>query len=383
MDIEAIRTYCMSMRGVTEDCAFGEDVVLFRLCGKIFACIDLERPDRVVVKTSEEQAVYLRAHYQGIQEAWHWNKRYWSEVLLEADVPDTVVRTLLDGSYEIIRFALPKKTLYNFRDMPEDWSFEHYPVLDSAMNVLRHFKQNHHETGFQMVSTDYQTAGRGQGTNTWESEAGKNLLFAFRYHPVKVKAVDQFSLLQCVSVAVALALEKYLGRNVTIKWPNDIYCGDRKICGILIEHDVCGEFLSETRCGIGINVNQATFSGSVPNPVSLRQLLGKEVDRAAVLRNFIRQFVELNDILQREGGGKADFMYLGRLYRGGSWCLFRSADGEFEAYIEGVSKDGRLMLFDRESRHLYYAHKEVEFVLPRLENIGKMAEKNGNGGENE
>ena len=365
MNIEDIRLYCLSKPGVSEDCAFGPQTILFRLCGKIFACVDLNRPNLVVCKSDEDAAEKLRMHYRGINGAWHWNKRYWNEVDLDADVPDRLILELLDTSYQLVRSHLPKKTLFNFQDLPEGWYHEHYSVLDSAMNRIRCKLPAIESFPYWMVTADFQTAGRGQGKNTWEAEDKKNLLLAFRFYPTAVKAVDQFLLLQCISLAVVSTIEKYNRKDVKIKWPNDIYCGDKKICGILIEHDLCGAYLTETRCGIGINVNQRQFLSPAPNPVSIFQFFGKEVDRATVLRNFIQAFLKEYNLLLNSGNESITKRYLAKLYRSSGWYPYRDVAGEFEARLLGVEEDGRLILLDRAGRTRTYAHKEVEFILQK------------------
>lgn len=110
MDIEQIRNYCMARKGATEDFAFGEDTLLFRVCNKIFACLDLTRPDRVTLKCDPERALELREHYEGIEGAWHWNKRYWNEVHFDSDVPDALILELVDHSLAEVLRKLPKKT---------------------------------------------------------------------------------------------------------------------------------------------------------------------------------------------------------------------------------------------------------------------------------
>ena len=363
MNIEEVRAYCLAMRGVTEDSAFGPDLILFRICNKIFACLDLTRPNLVVLKMTEENALELRERYQGIRGAWHWNKKYWSEVELVSDVEANLICSLLDDAYNEVRSHLPKKTLYNFPDLPVGWRHEHYPVLDSAMNVVRSSEFSEDSSPFLLITADFQTAGRGQGKNTWESADKQNLLFAFRFYPKEVKAVDQYRLLECISVAVAETLEKWLKDYVAIKWPNDIYYGDKKLCGILIEHDICGAYLSETRCGIGINVNQVAFESDAPNPISLFQLLGKEVDRAAVLRNFLKFFIKAYTDMFGGHMGRVQLDYYRRLYRAEGYYPYRDANGEFEAELEGILSDGRLMLKDKSGKERVYAHKEVEYII--------------------
>lgn len=108
MDIERIRQYCLSKPLATEDSAFGPECVLFRVYGKIFAYLDLDRPDGVVLKCHPQKAIELREAYLGIRGAWHWNKKYWNEVLFETDVPDKLFFALIDHSLDEV---LKKLTL--------------------------------------------------------------------------------------------------------------------------------------------------------------------------------------------------------------------------------------------------------------------------------
>lgn len=110
MNIEEIREYCLSKPLATEDSAFGPDNLLFRVYNKIFACIDLERPNLVVVKCDSERAEELRQQYQGIVPAWHWNKRFWNEIHFNTDVDDPLVFQLIDHSIAEVLKKLPKKT---------------------------------------------------------------------------------------------------------------------------------------------------------------------------------------------------------------------------------------------------------------------------------
>lgn len=109
MNIEQLRTYCLSKPLATEDSAFGPEGILFRVYHRIFAYIDLERPDRVVLKCAPEYAQQLREQYRGIRGAWHWNKKYWNEVHFGCDVPDGLVLQLVDHSLQEVLKKMPKK----------------------------------------------------------------------------------------------------------------------------------------------------------------------------------------------------------------------------------------------------------------------------------
>ncbi|MBO6144054.1 MAG: biotin--[acetyl-CoA-carboxylase] ligase, partial [Prevotella sp.] len=111
----------------------------------------------------------------------------------------------------------------------------HIPETDSTNRYLRELKAE----GDVLVQTDYQTAGRGCGTNRWESERGQNLLFSLLIHPKQVPASKQFLISMVTANSISKVVSKYV-ENVSVKWPNDIYVGDRKICGILIQNTLQG-----------------------------------------------------------------------------------------------------------------------------------------------
>lgn len=217
-----------------------------------------------------------------------------------------------------------------------------------------------------MVRSSRQTAGRGQRGNSWESEPGRNLTFSVVLRPRDFRASLQFSLSEAVALAVADTLGWY-GIPAKVKWPNDVYVGDRKISGILIEHAVGGTDIIHSVCGVGLNVNQATFLSDAPNPVSMRQISGGEYDLDEVAGVFGRALEQTIGLTASPGGREmlhADFMR--RLWRGdGMAHPFRdtSTGEEFRAVIADVEPDGHLRLLDEKMTPRRYAFKEVEFVI--------------------
>ncbi len=365
MNIEIVREQCLALEGATEDMAFGPENLLFRICGKIFACLDLERPYLVVLKCDPDYAVELRDAHNGITGAWHWNKTYWNDVRFDADVDDALILQLIRHAYDEVVKTLPKKTLYNFPDLPDGWAHSHFAVTDTLMNHIRHPEFFDRPSPFVLLTADRQTAGRGQRGTAWEAENAKNLLLAFRFRPDKVPASQQFLLSQAVAVAAREALGKYIKEDLRIKWPNDIYYKDKKLAGMLIEHDICGAEIAATVVGIGFNVNQETFASDAPTPISVRQILGKEIDRAALLRNFLKVFDRYAHLdaenLKRAVGSE----YIRRLYRLGGVHPYRDAKGTFRAKISDIGKDGRLLLKDTDGSLRSYTFKEVEFILEK------------------
>ena len=362
MDIEQIRHYCLTKKGATEDMAFGPDTLLFRVCNKIFACIDLNRPQLVVLKCEPDYAIELRDQYSSICGAWHWNKKHWNDVHFGAELSDALILQLVDHSYDIVVGKLPKKTLYHFDELPQGWYHEHFPQTDSLMLRLHDPHIDTREEEVALLTADYQHEGRGQRGTHWEAEPGKNLLFGLRFKPENWTAANQFLLSQIVALAVADSLKPHVAEGVTIKWPNDIYVGNKKICGMLLEHDLQGDCIMATRIGVGLNVNQRAFAGDAPNPISLYQLLSKEVDRAALLRRFIKHFVKHYNAALAGKAEQLRLSYCRQLYRLEGLHPYKDKDGNFMAEIESLDNDGRLGLRDEAGKVRHYYFKEVVFL---------------------
>jgi len=233
---------------------------------------------------------------------------------------------------------------------------------DSTNRFLRDYAQKSGEDTVVAVA-EYQTAGRGQGCNSWESEPGKNLLFSILVHPAAVYPSRQF----VISMAMALALKDVLytqtGGGISVKWPNDIYWHDLKISGTLIETDVCRQGIRRCIIGTGVNVNQEVFRSDAPNPVSLRNILGHEVERRAVLNGILERFGHYMEMIDGGNAAQVAALYRGALYRGDGFHTYCDRDGVFEAEISGVEESGRLLLRDRSGRIRGYLFKEVKFVI--------------------
>ncbi|HOH70506.1 MAG TPA: biotin--[acetyl-CoA-carboxylase] ligase, partial [Paludibacteraceae bacterium] len=163
----------------------------------------------------------------------------------------------------------------------------HIAETTSTNDVLKKMLlKNALEEGFTVVA-DFQTAGRGQAAKKWESERGKNLLFSTVFYPSDVPIQQQFLFSKAMALGLRSALTELLNEEVRIKWPNDIYWHDKKLCGILIETSVSGGFMTQVIVGVGINVNQTQFVSDAPNPVSMCQIAGKEFDRNTVLEKVV------------------------------------------------------------------------------------------------
>ncbi len=193
-----------------------------------------------------------------------------------------------------------------------------------------------------VVITHHQTAGRGQRGNTWEAEAGQNLTFSLLFKPTFLTASQQFGLNMAVAIACYRLLHKYLSSLVSVKWPNDLYFGDMKIGGILIENSVKGIYLSQSVVGIGINVNQIRFSH--PRAVSLRAIEEKEYDLQKLL-NELLEGLEATYLLLKAGSLETLRQeYLQYLYGFKKIRLFRIGEEVAEGIIRGVDETGKLQV---------------------------------------
>lgn len=214
-----------------------------------------------------------------------------------------------------------------------------------------------------VVITEYQTAGRGQAGNSWYSSKGKNLLFSYLLYPHCVKAKDQFIISRIVSLALIKVLDKYI-KNVTIKWPNDIYWNNKKIAGILIENSLMGEHIDYTIVGIGLNVNENDFPQHLPNPVSMKLIAGSEFDRNKLLTLLEYEFQKLYQTMVRGEVATIEQQYMDRMYHRDGPYWFTDKHGSFKATIDRVMPSGHIVLAaypDKDER--VYAFKEVAFVV--------------------
>lgn len=237
----------------------------------------------------------------------------------------------------------------------------HLAETASTNSYAREFPLN---SGVMLITTDYQTAGRGQRGNAWESAPEKNLLFSLAIKPNNISASQQFAICELISVALCDVLAKYC-TDIRIKWPNDIYYRNHKLCGILIEHDLEGTQLSRTIIGVGLNVNQEQFVSDAPNPISLSQVIGHEVDREALLEAITARFFELyqqyaSAILDRTALHQR---YISLLYRLNIPSTYRDSRSAFTATLRNVELDGRLILEDQQSTLRSYLFKEIAYII--------------------
>lgn len=238
----------------------------------------------------------------------------------------------------------------------------HIEETDSTINWLRERKNSYLHEDVAVVA-NFQTAGRGQGTNSWESEKGKNILMSVLTHPNAVAPHSQFLLSMCGALAVKDVAESYAGNGITLKWPNDVYWKDCKLSGTLIETSIKDGQINDCIFGIGLNVNQTQFVSDAPNPVSLAQIIGHEVNLEKVSQQLIEALGNRCEMLYNGEEKTIVKEYHNALYRKNGFYTYEDERGVFEAELVGVLPSGHIELRDRTGTSRRYAFKEVKYCI--------------------
>lgn len=217
-----------------------------------------------------------------------------------------------------------------------------------------------------VVVAAHQIAGRGMDKNRWESEAGKNLLFSIALNVNFLAAENQFKISQAVSVAIVETLSQFVdNQKLFIKWPNDIYFGDKKLAGMLIQNTVEGRMMGTSIIGIGLNINQIEFSKDIPNPVSLKQIAGEEFNLEALLNLLIVNIKTSVESLRSEKNQiEINEKYIAKSYRYHLWADYLYKNKVKSMIINGFDRYGRLILEDQSGEEIVCDVKELQFFPP-------------------
>ena len=224
------------------------------------------------------------------------------------------------------------------------------------------------------IRTDFQTAGRGQAGNSWESEEGKNLLFSALLRYNNIRATEQWRLSMLVAVALWEVLANYLPQEqLSIKWPNDIYFGDKKLVGILIENSLAGQYIGYSIAGIGLNINQTEWRSNAPNPISMKQITGQEYKAEELMNEWVHAMANW----EAQSTEAIQKTYLQHLYRREGWHTYverevnvaptaiaqSGIEGAFLAMFAGITPQGELILRTTNNEEKTYHFKQIRFVL--------------------
>ena len=214
-----------------------------------------------------------------------------------------------------------------------------------------------------VVIAENQTAGRGVDGSLWESQKGRNLTFSMIIYPDYISVDYQFYLNKAISLGVYHLVREKLGDGTSIKWPNDIYFGNGKIAGILIQNGIQGSKFKYCVAGIGLNVNQDTFSGRAENPVSLNMVSGREYDLEALMNELYASLWQYLDLLKNGHIEQIDGEYLSALFRLEEMARYIYKGEKIMARITGVNRYGHLVLEIPSHKIIECDLKEIKFVI--------------------
>jgi BirA family biotin operon repressor/biotin-[acetyl-CoA-carboxylase] ligase len=234
------------------------------------------------------------------------------------------------------------------------------PKIDSTNNyAMKEAKMGNLSFGTVFFAID-QTHGKGQRSKTWESKPGENIMMSIYADPMGLNISQQVLISFATAIACYKFFKKYAGEETSIKWPNDIYWRDRKAGGILIENVIQGNKWVAAIIGIGININQTTFGNMERQPVSLKQITGKNLNTIEVAK-------ELCDEVEFQLGKAHELsinliveQYNDALYKKNQIIKLKKNNVAFEALIKEVNKKGNLVVeqgFERE-----YVFGEIEWI---------------------
>jgi BirA family biotin operon repressor/biotin-[acetyl-CoA-carboxylase] ligase len=216
--------------------------------------------------------------------------------------------------------------------------------VDSTNNYARSLiDQGKAEHGMGIFAHE-QTAGKGQRMKTWIAEPGSSIILSMLLEPGSLVPARQFEISACAAVTAVDFFNKYTMGDAAIKWPNDLYWQDRKAGGILVENLIRGQDWEWSIVGIGININQRQFPSSLPNPVSLLQVTGKEWNTKALAVELYNMFFENFNTLGAGGFPYIYNRYLDLLYKKNRVVKFRAGTRVFEGKVHHVLEDGRLVV---------------------------------------
>lgn len=235
-----------------------------------------------------------------------------------------------------------------------------FDSLDSTNSeLLRHLSDY---DNLSVVAAVEQFAGRGQRGNRWKSAVGENLTFSLLLKPSDLPALEFMAITYLAATVVRDWLREQ-GVPAVVKWPNDVYAGGRKICGMLIENGLERGNVAWSVIGIGINLNQTAFPGDLVNPTSVKRLTGKHLDPKEALINLCSLFESRLPELT-SGRDRLYDDYCDGLFQLGLPRPYRDlASGkEFTGTIKGVSRDGRLLI-EKDGAIMAYSFKEVGYIL--------------------
>jgi len=235
----------------------------------------------------------------------------------------------------------------------------HFPQVDSTNLEAKRLIESGEAKHGLLITADFQTQGRGQQGKSWHSVEAQNAMLSLVLEPKGLLIKKQFLLNMVTSLAIADVIEDY-GLIVKVKWPNDIYVSDKKICGILIQNFLKGDSIQQTIIGIGLNVNQTTWPSDIPNPTSLAIELTQRYIIRDVIDEIATSVLRRSNMMRDEQALRDE--YLQRLYRRAEVSRFAIGSDVIDGTIQGIDDIGRLLITHGGLTHAYQ-HGEIALLL--------------------
>ncbi len=218
-----------------------------------------------------------------------------------------------------------------------------------AAQAIHHGKSEHG----MVVQALTQTAGRGQRGAAWQSGNNENLLISYIVEHTNSDLQDQFILNMAVSIAIKTGIQFFVpSSNISVKWSNDVFINDHKVCGILIENIIRGANWTHSIIGVGVNVNTHFYNTDLVNPTSIALHLNGLLDLKMFRNQIINSLNNYLDIAKND----PDYIlkqYNKSLYKKGEWQMFTTATGTTNKIINGVHANGQIELQDKHGASLY------------------------------
>lgn len=243
----------------------------------------------------------------------------------------------------------------------KNWTFIRLTSCGSTNEHAKMLKTEKKIADKTAILTDFQENGKGQGKNKWHSEDKKNLLCSV-YCETDLKVEKHFMLNMASSLSIVETLQGF-GVQAKIKWPNDIYIGDNKVAGILIENSLVQDTISNTIIGTGININQQKFPEWLPNPGSLSLATGINYDVEKIFQLYIKSIDKYLNMLMSKPDTVLFDQYLNYMYHHNIWASYQVENSNFRGKILGVEPDGKLIMETENGQILHFYHGDIKFVI--------------------
>ncbi|MBN2611533.1 MAG: biotin--[acetyl-CoA-carboxylase] ligase [Bacteroidales bacterium] len=242
------------------------------------------------------------------------------------------------------------------------FKLQNYETLDSTNCFALELLKKDNPAEGTVIMAGFQKKGKGQRDNSWQSDKNSNITLSIILYPDFLEPEKQFYLSMALSLAVTELLDEYK-IPVSIKWPNDIFAGKKKIAGMLIENAILGKQIIHSVLGLGLNVNQERFSADIPNPTSMVIETGNQFAITNVTERLLNIFKKWVKRLYNQEYKYIKEKYEQKLLFINTPSLFKRGDRVFKATIQGINENGQILVAGENKNLLTFNFKEIEYCF--------------------